>query len=127
MSKRRPYGHRVKCDHEGCTDYGNYSFDTRRDLIAHLKYEQKSPYRCTRHRRPEEVLSADNQTRETVLTVGVSDGAPGLYWLGNSLVSGFNHGPGFKAYANDFPKGTKLVITARIELPKPAAERKEGA
>ncbi|WP_186268080.1 hypothetical protein [Burkholderia gladioli] len=29
-------------------------------------------------------------------------------------------GPGFLAYAADLPPGTKLIVTARIELPEPA-------
>ena len=38
----------------------------------------------------------------------------GLFW---DKRQGFTYGPGFKAYASDFPPGTKLIVTARIELP----------
>ena len=42
----------------------------------------------------------------------------GLFWLGGGLSSGFTFGPGFKAFANDFPEGTKIVITATLEVPQ---------
>lgn len=32
--------------------------------------------------------------------------------------SGFIHGPGFKAYPNDFPEGTIIRITAEVILPQ---------
>ncbi len=37
----------------------------------------------------------------------------GLYW-GHS---GFMFGPGFKAWAKDFPVGTRIRVTAEITLP----------
>ncbi|GAA0720209.1 hypothetical protein GCM10010199_25560 [Dactylosporangium roseum] len=44
---------------------------------------------------------------------------PGMYWLpeGGTSGSGFTFGPGFKAHADDFPEGTRLVITAQVLLP----------
>lgn len=45
---------------------------------------------------------------------------PGLFWLpeGGAHGSGFTHGPGFKAHANDFPEGTRLTVTTRIDMPE---------
>ncbi len=37
----------------------------------------------------------------------------GLYW--DSM--GFVHGPGFRAFAKDFPEGTVIRVTAEIILP----------
>lgn len=47
---------------------------------------------------------------------------PGLYWLpeGGAHGSGFTHGPGFKAHADDFPEGTRLTVTTQIEIPEEA-------
>lgn len=53
-----------------------------------------------------------------VLVAGKSKKYPnlaGLFWDDGS---GFTHGTGYKAYADDFPPGTRLIITARIELPE---------
>jgi hypothetical protein len=30
---------------------------------------------------------------------------------------GFLSGPGFKVWAKDFPAGSRLIVTARVELP----------
>ncbi|MFK5282653.1 hypothetical protein ACI3PL_24120, partial [Lacticaseibacillus paracasei] len=38
----------------------------------------------------------------------------GMYWDSGSE---FAHGPGFKAWAADFPEGTRLIVTVRIETP----------
>lgn len=43
----------------------------------------------------------------------------GLFWIGEgeSSGSGFTFGPGFKAFATDFPEGTQLRITAEVVIP----------
>lgn len=41
----------------------------------------------------------------------------GLFWLGGGFDSGFTHGPGFKAFAKDFPEGTKIHIVVTVEVP----------
>lgn len=107
----------VKCTEPGCFEYARFEYDTRRDAAEHFKTRRE--WKCTRHSNPHEVLSPDN--RETVtglvnkaLPIGK---ATKLFWNGHN---GFSSGPGFKAFAADFPEGTKLIITARIELPDPA-------
>jgi hypothetical protein len=52
-----------------------------------------------------------------------------LFWVApeKHLKSGFTFGNGYKAYANDFPEGTKLTVTASIELPDPTFPKKELA
>lgn len=53
---------------------------------------------------------------------------PGLFWMGEGYSSGRISGPGFKAWADDFPEGTRLTITARIEVPDaPAGDTPEVA
>jgi hypothetical protein len=41
-----------------------------------------------------------------------------LYWGKDEAWNGFSHGPGFKAFAEDFPAGTRLRITAEIIFPQ---------
>lgn len=112
MMARREYKLQKRCAHEGCTEIGRWTFDTARDLSS--SFAQRHEYRCVRHTAPNEVLGSECQSIETVLTSQSSDQAPGLYWNGRS---GFVHGPGFKAWAKDFPEGTRLVLTVRVELP----------
>jgi hypothetical protein len=44
---------------------------------------------------------------------------PGLYWIREGAAAGDGHvfGPGFNARASDFPEGTRLIVTAQIEMP----------
>jgi hypothetical protein len=113
---KRQYYHNVKCSYEGCTEYGHYSADSRREYIELCK--RYSTWACVRHRCPKEVLSESNSLLESSQTVVVLPS--GKYWTTDATSkpgSGFQYGPGFKAFADDFPVGTKLIITARIELP----------
>jgi hypothetical protein len=107
---KREYKLQKRCAHDGCTEVGRWTYDTARDLAA--SYERRNVYRCVRHTNPGSVLSADNPKTEIILTCKASDRAPGLYWDG---LSGLHIGPGFKAWADDFPEGTRLIVTARIE------------
>lgn len=128
MSRRRPYTITLRCAENGCRDHQTYEYETRADEAAGRKRQQEHPYRCTRHARPERVLRPDNRTRQIVLVAsklpysGSSGGfLPGLFWIAeNELRSGFTYGPGFNAHADDFPEGTRLVVTAQIELPEVA-------
>jgi hypothetical protein len=51
------------------------------------------------------------------------EGSPKLYW-GNF---GMAHGPGFKAFADDFPAGTVIRVTAEIILPEAKGDAAEDA
>lgn len=57
------------------------------------------------------MLSCEATLVETVMTC--EERAGHHFFDGMSFV----YGPGFNAMAGDFPAGTKLIITARIELP----------
>lgn len=64
------------------------------------------------------MLSADNPRRETVLIS--HEETYGLFWRAEGQEkggNGFVFGNGFKAFAKDFPAGTRLTVTARVELP----------
>lgn len=109
---RREYKLQKRCAHEGCTEIGRWTYETARDLAS--SYENRNAYRCVRHSDPGSVLSAENKITEAVMTCVFSERAQGLFWNGKS---GLHTGPGFKAWASDFPEGTRLIVTARIEMP----------
>ncbi|MGH3600761.1 MAG: hypothetical protein ACRDQH_10865, partial [Pseudonocardiaceae bacterium] len=124
---RREYRHTIRCAEPGCKEASFRVYETRadeRDGIADLK---RHPYRCTRHDKPDEVLRPDNTAVQHVLVAsrikttrwspaGEESGyLPGLFWLREGAErggSGFTFGPGFNAHADDFPEGTRLVVTA---------------
>ena len=114
---RREYTIRLVCAEPECRETSFTTAETRREEDEIRRRYARRPYRCVRHTNPEEVLSESNRERTTQFVAGKSEKYPeleNLFWgRGSGLVSG----PGFKAYANDFPSGTKLTITARIELP----------
>lgn len=112
---------RARCTHPGCHETAFWEFDTRKDAAKH--HPRRQNWKCTRHTHPEEVLSSDNLTRTVTLTSTPSDSkfldpAKDRFWHdGQRLASAFSHSAAHKAYATDFPEGTKLVITAQIILP----------
>jgi hypothetical protein len=115
---RREWTLHFQCSHDGCSERTVYRYDTMRD--RERSYEQKNysngRWKCLRHIDLERVLSANN--RETRAEVVVEQKQYGKYFGSFGLVSGL----GFLAYAEDLPVGTRLIVTARIELP-PAPER----
>jgi hypothetical protein len=130
---RREYRVSFKCAEPGCRETQFYAVSTRRDEAELYASQKRNPYRCTRHANPEENLRPGNeQTRYVVIATRVRSHLPygddpegpwlsGLYWApeGGRPGSGFTFGPGFNAHASDFPEGTRLIVTAQIELPEP--------
>jgi len=116
---------RFQCGHEGCKEfaiYDYYSADERKRLYR--TYDQ-GRWRCTRHMRMEEVLGSDNHRtvcEYTAKKVPATFGEylDGLFWTKGDAASGsgFTSGPGFKAFASDFPAGTVIRVTAEIILPQ---------
>lgn len=117
---RRRYTHRAPCV-PGCPKTGFFEYATQREYAAHQTSLSTRPWRCTRHTAPDEVLSAENPSRTVTLVATPGERSPDdLFWKvegANRLDSGFVHGPGFKAYASDFPVGTRLSVTVHIEPP----------
>jgi hypothetical protein len=109
---RRVYTINLQCAEPGCRERSFTEADTLREEREVRARYAKNPYRCYRHDQPDEVLSLTNT--ETTATLTVEQKSSGRYW-GNC---GIEHGPGFRAIAKDFPPGTKLIVTARIELPE---------
>ena len=117
---RRPYLSRFECGHAGCAEIANYEAHTRADQTKLYQRYGNGKWRCSRHSQPLEVLGADNPctTHEVVCSEHFSSGRSiGLYWGEGGGASGFNYGPGFRAFAKDFPIGTRLRVTAEIILP----------
>ena len=110
---RREYPLRFPCAHEGCKEQSNWSYRTRRDLMEsfELKHYSNGRWRCVRHSNPDAVLSPSNLT--TRAEVVVEEHPHGRYF-GHT---GFIYGPGFKAFAKDFPAGTKVIVTTELVLP----------
>lgn len=143
---------RVNCATEGCREVAWYEYETKTEAREAFQRRQEHPYRCYRHSKPDEVLSADNPKTEVVLIASrvrshgyerdVAQyealkaggerylGRPpeefidGLYWLenGGGHGSGLTHGDGYRAIARDFPEGTRLIVSARIEYPSTSEE-----
>ena len=107
----------IKCNHEGCGEWAHYHYDTKKEYTEGYQRHNKT-YKCTRHSNPNEVLSqTDNLKIEKILTNGKSKKYPELKSLFWDTGSAFAFGNGWKAFANDFPEGTKIKITAEIILP----------
>jgi hypothetical protein len=148
---KREYRSLARCANDGCREHTTFYYDRRADQIDGDRHRRDSPWRCTRHTNPEQMLGADNQVREVVLVASKvrshryeqnladyeralarnsmfarkpDEFLDGLFWLaeGATSGSGFTYGPGFMAYATDFPEGTRLVVTARIEVPAEVVE-----
>lgn len=119
---RREYSYGPQCAEAGCKARANYVFTSQREMREHMESERRrGGWRCVRHTNSETVLSAENRAREHVLEVYETDfgrgGQAHQFWapVGQQKGgSGFVYGPGFKAFAKDFPAGTRLVVTARI-------------
>ncbi|MCZ7376530.1 hypothetical protein [Micromonospora sp. WMMC250] len=126
---RRPVTATVRCAKPGCGERAHFEYDSQRDRQESDRRRKDHPWRCYRHTNEDEVLSATNAERTTVLTavkVGHGHGPlPGLSWRaeGASSGSGLASGPGFKAIASDLPEGARLIVTARIELPDEPSTR----
>lgn len=111
---RRQRSIRAKCGHEGCQEWGLYTADTIADARQLSVKYGNGQWRCTRHSRPDEMLSTDQpiKTHDMIVTRMPH----GMYW--GERGSGFQFGPGFMAFARDFPEGTVLRVTAEIILPE---------
>lgn len=126
------YTIQLNCAENGCGEWSFFGASTRAEEREIREQYAKHPYRCFRHRRPNEVLSAANV--ETTKTLVVEERLYrnyrgeqkplGFFWTDGSQGSGngVSFGPGFRAIAKDFPPGTTLIVTARIVLPEDAEQ-----
>lgn len=89
---------------------GLVRYDSVREANASEK--RRREWKCIRHLNPDDVLSIENRAVSTEFTNEQSD--IGRFWNGRN---GFIHGPGFKAFAEDFPPGTKIIVNVQVTLP----------
>lgn len=109
----RAYMSRFECGIPGCAEVANYESHTRADQTRLYQSYGQGRWRCTRHSQPDQVLSAE---RPKIIHEEPSyEDSHGRYWRWSR--SGITYGPGFKAFAKDFPPGTILRITAEVILP----------
>jgi hypothetical protein len=118
---KRSYLCRLVCTHPGCTDFSLFDCVNRKDYAQQAA--KQTGFKCLKHTGTE-TMTPDSLTRTVTLeAVPRGDCGGSLFWGGKN---GFAHGNGYRAYAEDFPPGTKLIVTARIELPPPVRAPKEG-
>jgi hypothetical protein len=128
---RREYPVRFNCAEGRCRESVTYRCETRaEENEARMRHRDK-PWKCVRHDRPDHHLRPGNESVSQVMVASRIRTKPwrgepgryveGLYWLpeDGEHGSGVAHGPGFNAYASDFPEGTRLIVTARVEVPAP--------
>lgn len=105
------YSVRAECQHPGCREVAHYEASTRKEQGEIYQRHGRSWF-CMRHTQMDETLSPTNLKHTTEL---VSRQETYGRFFGSS---GFVHGPGFKLFAEDFPAGTTLRVTAEI-IPPP--------
>lgn len=121
---RGDYRQMIHCADQPCPEKVVYHHETRRDEAASIKDQQARPWKCIRHSKPGEVLTPERQEITSVMTAVPRPNAsrwesrriwdaPG--WLRQSDKI---DGVGFMAFADDWPEGTRLEITARILPPE---------
>lgn len=113
---RREYLYSEKCNHAGCKEYERYMFDTRREYDTYVAAKRtRGPYLCTRHSKPEEVLSLEQPVRTVKYTV-VPDKF-GEHRFGGHGAGVMQLGGGFdryQVYAADFEPGTQVWVTIEV-------------
>lgn len=109
------YSTRVKCGYDGCAELAFFEADTRKEQSSQYERYGNGKWRCVRHSQPADVLGLNNRSRTVEMTI--FDEPHGRYWGVAKAGSGFVYGPGFKAFAEDFPPGTQLRVTAEVILP----------
>lgn len=112
-----------KCNEKGCPEHISFKY-TMKWQLDELKKTYHKKWKCDRHKNPDKVLNQNNLKKQTILICGKSKKYPelkNLYWqkkndlgLGLSFIKCVD----FIAFANDFPEGTELIITAEVKIKK---------
>lgn len=79
---------------------------------------RREPWTCFRHAHPDQMLSPSNRDIVKMLMVTRRDDCGDHHFFDGQ--HGIVTGPGFRAVADDWPVGTKLVVAVRVldlELP----------
>lgn len=109
---------RIHCGQQNCHAITIYEVDNLKEQSRILREEGHGKWKCIKHSDLEELLNLNRLQTTKIFKAIQSPRHPDLtqlFWNGSF---GLQFGPGFKAFANDFPPGTILKITAEIILPK---------
>jgi hypothetical protein len=119
---RRGGRYTLRCHFEGCRETGFFEYDSQRELSESLNSAYFKNWMCSRHNAPHKNLTHES-TAKTAVLVATRSESGGQYWRleGATTGSGVDSSSAHKAYAGDFPEGTRLVITAYVETPEQAA------
>ena len=123
---RGNYRQVIGCADPACPEKVTYRHETRADEAASVKSQRECAWKCARHRWPDRTLGPGQEVIAAVMTViPVPDARawePSLIWEspGWPFQSDKISGPGFQAFAGDWPEGTRLEIRARILPPEEA-------
>lgn len=115
---RRTYEIRKNCSHPDCKEWTFYTYSTRKEYDEACKRHHNKDWFCSRHSSSNEVLSLKHNKTDTILIC--KQLKHGKFWQKienfgtEKCESGFQYGNGYKAFAEDFPEGTRLNITAEI-------------
>lgn len=118
MSAKNPHILRVTCAKQGCCEIGRFAYDTKPEYSEGYK-RHNGIWLCSRHSQEHKVLTLENletNYEKEFVVVAREDIGGQHFWNGGN---GFASGDAFKAWAKDFPVGTRLVVnsTAKITLP----------
>lgn len=102
----------LRCTWPDCRETSLYEYDNQREYAE--IHARRTTHRCLRHRNDlADVLAQDNRAVSTELVIVQKD--HGRFWgTLTKAVQGLVTGPGFQAWARDFPVGTRLRITAEV-------------
>jgi hypothetical protein len=121
MGRRGGY-QTFRCHTEGCRESATVEYSTLRERAETAKSTYYSNWKCTRHRSPEKLLTPGGGAVQAVLVC--YEESYGRFWRPEGSTkggNGFDFSTAHNAYADDFPVGTRLVITAYVETPDQAA------
>jgi hypothetical protein len=132
-SRERTTG--ISCGEGGCREVSWRSYTSQKAYGEIMRAQAAKPWKCSRHEHPERNLRPGNTTTSYVVVAtrlpfrlargSEPEWLPGLFWCpegGPQTGSGYAFGPGFNAHASDVPEGTRLIVTAVIELPPVTGE-----
>lgn len=111
MARGRRRSMTASCHTDGCKESTFFEYSNSAEYVSAARSAEA--WKCLRHKDTTAVLRPDNP-RVAYEAIVMAE-TYGLFWSDNSKpVNGLLHGPGFYAFAADFPVGTKLRVTAEI-------------
>ena len=127
---RGNYRQTIRCAETPCPEKVTYHHWTRADEAASVKSQRESPWKCSRHLWPEQVLGLSREATVMDHDRGCPPGGavPGIaphvagHPVSPSCRTASAGGYGFMAFASDWPEGTRLEVTARILPPEGTGE-----